>query len=283
MPHRYEEGGEATRCGASRFLRVRKDREVNESSALLQLALRAAMEAGAFLRSRPEGFEIETKSSAIDIATQMDRKAEELIVARILAEREDDGIIAEEGAVRESRSGITWVIDPLDGTVNYLYDLPGWCISIACKDVDGAVVGVVHAPTLENSTWSATRGGGAFLNGRAINVGGESDLSRALIGTGFAYSMEVRREQVRVINDLLPQCRDIRRLGAAAVDLCHVASGSLDGYFEVGLKEWDKAAGELIITEAGGVVSGGENERSRLVAANPALHRRLRAFLSAYE
>lgn len=256
---------------------------MDERAELLQLALRAATEAGAFLRNRPAGFDIETKSTAIDIATQMDRQAEEMIVSRILGERKDDGIIAEEGAARESRSGMTWVIDPLDGTVNYLYDLPGWCVSIACKDVNGTVVGVVHAPTLENTTWSATRGGGAFRNGRPIHVSDENEISRALIGTGFAYSMEVRKDQVRVIQDLLPQCRDIRRMGAAAVDLCHVASGTLDAYFEVGLKEWDKAAGALIIAEAGGVVSGGESEQSRLVASNPALHQRLTSFLSAYK
>jgi len=135
---------------------------------------------------------------------------------------------------------------------------------------------------LEETTWWACRGEGAFRNGESIHVSEESELERALIGTGFAYSMELRKDQVRVINDLLPQCRDIRRLGAAAVDLCHVASGTLDAYFEVGLKEWDKAAGALIIAEAGGVVSGGESESSRLVAANPALHQGLTGFLSAY-
>ncbi len=261
---------------------LREDKDVNESSKLLELALQVAKEAGVFLRNRPDGFSIETKSTAIDIATQMDREAEELIVSRILTARPDDGIIAEEGAARPSKSGLTWVIDPLDGTVNYLYGLAGWCISIACKDSNGTVVGVVHAPTLEETTWWACRGEGAFRNGESIHVSEESELERALIGTGFAYSMELRKDQVRVINDLLPQCRDIRRLGAAAVDLCHVASGTLDAYFEVGLKEWDKAAGALIIAEAGGVVSGGESESSRLVAANPALHHRLTGFLSAY-
>ncbi|MFM8841404.1 MAG: inositol monophosphatase family protein [Actinomycetota bacterium] len=255
---------------------------MNESSGLLALALEVAKDAGAFLQNRPDGFTIETKSTAIDIATQMDRDAEEMIVSKILAARSDDGIIGEEGATRPSTSGLTWVIDPLDGTVNYLYGLPGWCVSIACKDSTGTVVGVVYAPTLEESTWWAVRGGGAFRNGDRIRVGSESELDRALIGTGFAYSLEVRKEQVRVINDLLPQCRDIRRLGAAAVDLCHVASGMLDAYFEVGLKEWDKAAGALIIEEAGGIVTGGESESSRLVAANPALHQRLTGFLSAY-
>ena len=262
---------------------LREDGVVAETSQLMDLALRAAKDAGAFLRNRPANFDIESKSSAIDIATQMDREAEAMIVAQILRERGDDGIIAEEGSSRPSRSGLTWVIDPLDGTVNYLYDLPGWCVSIACKDESGALLGVVHAPTLEGATWSAVRGGGAFRNGDPIRVSGESELERALIGTGFAYSMEVRKDQVRVINDLLPQCRDIRRLGAAAVDLCHVASGTLDAYFEVGLKEWDKAAGALIIAEAGGVVSGGESEDSRLVASNPLLHGRLRDFLANYK
>lgn len=249
---------------------------------LLDLALKVSIDAGKFLRSRPKSFEIDTKSSAIDIATQMDRQAEEMIVSTILATRPDDGVIAEEGAARESKSGFTWVIDPLDGTVNYLYDLPGWCVSVACKDDEGSIVGVVHAPTLENATWHATRGGGAFKNGESVRVGSEVHLNRALIATGFAYSMETRKDQVKVINDLLPLCRDIRRLGAAAVDLCHVASGTLDAYFEVGLKEWDKAAGALIITEAGGVVSGGESENSRLVVGNPAIHEKLVEFLANY-
>lgn len=253
------------------------------ATELLDVAFKVAIEAGKFLRSRPNSFEIDTKSSAIDIATQMDKQAEEMIVATILATRPDDGIIAEEGAARESRSGLTWVIDPLDGTVNYLYDLPGWSVSIACKDGDGAIVGVVHAPTLENATWHAMRGGGAFKNGDPIRVGIEEDLNRALIATGFAYSMETRKDQVKVINDLLPNCRDIRRLGSAAVDLCHVAAGTLDAYFEIGLKEWDKAAGALIVSEAGGLVSGGESESSRLVAGNEAIHGALVEFLSKYK
>lgn len=253
------------------------------ATQLLDLAFKVAIDAGKFLRARPKSFEIDTKSSAIDIATQMDRQAEEMIVSTILASRPDDGIVAEEGAARESKSGFTWVIDPLDGTVNYLYDLPGWCVSVACKDEVGSIVGVVHAPTLENATWHASRGGGAFKNGQPIHVGNENLLSRALIATGFAYSMETRKDQVKVINDLLPLCRDIRRLGAAAVDLCHVASGTLDAYFEVGLKEWDKAAGALIIEEAGGVVSGGENENSRFVVGNPAIHEVLVKFLMQYK
>ncbi len=262
---------------------MRENGRVLDHSKLLELALEVSLEAGRLLRNRPARFEIDTKSSVVDIATQMDRQAEDLIVSSILRARPDDGIVAEEGAARESNSGITWVIDPLDGTVNYLYDLPGWCISIACKDQTGTFLGVVHSPTLENTTWHALRGGGAFKNGTPIRVGSESEINRSLIATGFAYSLELRKDQVKVINDLLPLCRDIRRLGAAAVDLCHVASGTLDAYFEIGLKEWDLAAGAFIIEEAGGIVTGGESENSRLIAGNPVLHEKLSAFLSAYK
>lgn len=210
----------------------------------------------------------------------MDSLAEELIVSRILRARPDDGIVGEEGAAAPSRSGITWVIDPLDGTVNYLYGLPGWCVSIAAKnEADGsAIVGTVYAPSLAMS-WSAQSGSGAFLNGQAIKVSQSESLEESLLATGFSYSRKVRESQARTIERLIPRCRDIRRLGAAAVDLCHVASGAIDGYFEVGLKEWDLAAGALIAREAGALVTGGESEESMVIAANPALHRVLVDFL----
>lgn len=246
---------------------------------LLKLASDVAIEAGALLSKRPSTFEISTKSSAIDIATQMDDAAEKLIVERILAARPRDGIVAEEGAELASSSGITWVIDPLDGTVNYLYGLPGWCVSIAAKDESGASIGVVHAPSL-GMTWQARRGEGASLNGKAIRVSEVSKLESALLATGFSYSRSVRIGQAEAIKRLIPICRDIRRLGAAAADLCHLASGAVDGYFEVGLKEWDLAAGALIATEAGAVVTGGESSESMVIAANPALHTILLDFLN---
>lgn len=247
---------------------------------MLKLALESAVAAGEILMDRPAAFEISTKSSAIDIATQMDEAAERLIVERIRSNRPGDAIVGEEGAQVSGSSGIRWVIDPLDGTVNYLYGLPGWCVSIAAKDREGTVVGVVHAPSL-GMTWQAVRGSGAFLNGQRISTSEVSQLDKALIATGFSYSREVRQGQSEAIKKLIPLCRDVRRLGAAAVDLCHVASGGVDGYFEIGLKEWDLAAGALIATEAGALVTGGESDEVMVIAANPKLHQTLRNFLEA--
>ncbi|MBM3720164.1 MAG: inositol monophosphatase [Actinobacteria bacterium] len=247
---------------------------------LLKLALESAVATGEILMDRPAAFEISTKSSAIDIATQMDEAAERLIVERIRSNRPGDAIVGEEGAQVSGSSGIRWVIDPLDGTVNYLYGLPGWCVSIAAKDREGTVVGVVHAPSL-GMTWQAVRGSGAFLNGKRISTSEVSQLDKALIATGFSYSREVRQGQSEAIKKLIPLCRDVRRLGAAAVDLCHVASGGVDGYFEVGLKEWDLAAGALIATEAGALVTGGESDEVMVIAANSKLHQTLRDFLEA--
>jgi myo-inositol-1(or 4)-monophosphatase len=221
---------------------------------------------------RPATFDISSKSTAIDIATQMDLASEKLIVSALLAARPDDGIIGEEGASRPSRSGITWVIDPVDGTVNYLYGLPGWNISIGAKDEQGRLVGVVHAPTV-NSTWTAMRGKGAWFNESPISCNDPISLDRALIGTGFAYDVRARVEQGRIAAALLPQIRDLRRMGSAAVDLCYVAMGAFDGYFEIGLKEWDSAAGALIAQEAGAIVSVTEGDLT--ICAGPALHPQL--------
>ncbi len=221
---------------------------------LLALAQQIALKAGELLLDRPASWELTSKSTAIDIATQMDVASEKLIVNAILASRPDDGIIGEEGAARESKSGYTWVIDPVDGTVNYFYGLPGWNISIAVKDARGVVVGVVHAPTI-GSTWHATRGGGAFLNSTPIACNEPIELNRALISTGFAYDVQDRINQLDLVNTLVPKIRDIRRMGAAATDICCVATGLVDGYIETGLKEWDLAAASLIATEAGAIVT----------------------------
>jgi myo-inositol-1(or 4)-monophosphatase len=242
---------------------------------LLKLAQEIGAEAGALLMDRPPAFEIESKSTAIDIATQMDKKAEAFIVKSILAVRPDDGIIGEEGASVESNSGITWVIDPLDGTVNYFYGLPGWNVSIAAKDNEGALVGVVTAPTI-NSMWWATRGGGAFYNGSKIQCNNPIELDRALIATGFQYDVAHRATQLEDLVKLVPIARDVRRNGAAAVDLCHVAMGALDAYYESGLKEWDWAAGGLIATEAGATFAQYGQEPTRTtMAAGPELHSRI--------
>lgn len=247
---------------------------------LLSLAQKVGEEAGALLMDRPQAFEIESKSTAIDIATQMDKKAETFIVQSLLAARPDDGIIGEEGASVESKSGITWVIDPLDGTVNYFYGLPGWNVSIAAKDKDGVIVGVVTAPTI-NSTWWASRGGGAFYNGHAIKCTDPIELDRALIATGFQYDVAHRVSQLEDFSKLVPIVRDIRRNGAAAVDLCHVAMGALDAYYEAGLKEWDWSAGGLVATEAGATFKQyGQSPMAISMAAGPHLHAQLEALLA---
>ena len=246
---------------------------------LLELARKVGLDAGALLMERPPAFEIESKSTAIDIATQMDKKAEKFIVESLLAARPDDGIIGEEGSAVESKSGITWVIDPLDGTVNYFYGLPGWNVSIAAKDKDGSIVGVVTAPTI-NSTWWATRGGGAFYNGHQIHCNDPIALDRSLIATGFQYDVSHRISQLEDFSKLVPIVRDLRRNGAAAVDLCHVAMGALDGYYEAGLKEWDWAAGGLVATEAGArFVQYGQEPLRTTLAAGPTLHGQLASLL----
>ena len=246
---------------------------------LVSLAEEVARAAGALLMQRPDSFTFTEKSSAVDFATQMDQQAESLIVKSLLAARPDDGIIAEEGAAQPSKSGITWVIDPIDGTVNYLYGLPGWNISIAAKNQEGVITGVVFAPTI-NSLWKATKGGGAYLNNKAIKCNDPVNLNLALIATGFSYDLELRKEQGARIQKLIPQIRDLRRNGAAAVDLCYVAMGAVDAYFESSLKEWDFAAGGLIATEAGALISGrtgGAPDGDMVVCAGPSLHAQLLA------
>jgi myo-inositol-1(or 4)-monophosphatase len=163
------------------------------------------------------------------------------------------------------------VIDPIDGTVNYLYNMDGWSISIAVKDSDGVCVGVVYSPTI-NSLYTAVRHEGAFLNGKRLSCNDPIELNRALIATGFAYKKAQREIQVAQFNKLILQIRDYRRNGSAAIDICHVASGIVDGYYEIGLHEWDLAAAGLIATEAGATVS----EHGELViAAGPHLHAEL--------
>ncbi|MCX6429517.1 MAG: inositol monophosphatase family protein [Actinobacteria bacterium] len=244
------------------------------SEELLALATEVGEHAGIMLMDRPATFEISSKSVAIDIATQMDKASEKYIVEAILAKRPMDGIIGEEGSERQSQSGITWVIDPVDGTVNYLYGIPGWSISIAAKDEHGVLAGIVHAPSI-SSTWTALQGGGAWFNGSSISVNDPVELDRALIGTGFAYDVRKRFEQGRVAADLLPQIRDLRRMGSAAVDICHVAMGRFDGYYESGLFEWDRAAASLIATEAGALFS--TNASGVAFCAGPYLYPRLKA------
>jgi myo-inositol-1(or 4)-monophosphatase len=258
--------------------------------ALRDLAVSVAREAGELLASRAGRVEVAaTKSSPTDVVTEMDRRSEELIRSRILAVRPSDAILGEEGGQIGSSDGAParWVIDPLDGTVNYLYGLPDWAVSVAVE-VKGRVAGgevgrkivagAVFVP-VRGEMFSASDGGGAWLEsagaGRVrLQCPPGVALDRALIGTGFGYLAARRQVQGAVVAALLPQLRDIRRAGVASVDLCAVAAGRLDGFYERGLNYWDWAAGALVASEAGAVVGGLHGapvSESMTVVAGPGL------------
>ncbi|HVF52389.1 MAG TPA: inositol monophosphatase family protein [Actinomycetota bacterium] len=254
---------------------------------LLEIALEAAEAAGRLLTERFEGpaSGVTTKSSPTDLVSDADRAAEELIVGHLRKHRPNDGILAEEGGRVDVDSGITWVIDPLDGTVNYLFDIPVWAVSIAARDATGNVAGVIHDPN-RDETFAATCGGGATLNGVAIRVSDKTTLDDALIGTGFSYEADIRRVQAEVLARVLPLVRDIRRAGSAALDLASLSCGRLDGFYEATMGEWDKAAGVLIATEAGARITELRNPRgvdNGVVAANPELHPKLAALVDREE
>jgi len=213
---------------------------------------------------------VDVKSSSTDMVSDADREAEQAIVELLQAERPDDGILGEEGADEAAASGRRWVIDPLDGTTNFLYSYPAWAVSVALEDADGSLAGVVFDPS-RGEMFAAERGGGATLNGEPIRVRTGASLDRALIATGFGYDADRRGRQAEVLRTVLPAVRDVRRAGAAAIDLAWVAAGRLDGYWERGLHRWDWAAGRLLVTEAGGEVRDLEDGPHGLVAAEPAL------------
>ena len=258
---------------------------MHDVEALLDLAVDVAGRAGLLLlEDAPErAADVSTKSSRTDMVTAVDRASEALIVGTIEKERPDDGVLGEEGSHRPGTSGVRWIIDPLDGTTNYLYGYPIFSVSIGIE-VDGEVVaGVVNHPSL-GETFTAVRGKGARCNGRPIAVSGKDDLATALIGTGFAYDPERRGEQAGWLRQVLPAVRDIRRGGAASIDLCWVACGRLDGFYEAGLAPWDVAAGAVIAGEAGGEVTdfaGGRVRPGSVVAASPAIAEPLRQLLAA--
>ncbi|MFD9392612.1 inositol monophosphatase family protein [Streptomyces sp. NPDC060000] len=258
---------------------------------LLELAKKAARRAGELLRDgRPADLAVAaTKSSPIDVVTEMDIAAEKLITGLISEHRPDDGFLGEEGASSAGSSGIRWVIDPLDGTVNYLYGLPTWSVSIAAEQDGETVVGVVGIP-MRGETYHAVRGGGAWVTGpregeRALSCRPAAPLDQALVSTGFNYVTEVRAHQADVAQRLIPLLRDIRRSGSAAVDLCDVAAGRLDGYYERGLHPWDLAAGDLIAREAGALTGGRPGERPArdlTVAATPGVFEPLQRLLEEF-
>ncbi|NBE50219.1 inositol monophosphatase family protein [Streptomyces boluensis] len=239
---------------------------------LLELAVEAAERAGTFLRDgRPEDLGVAaTKTSAVDVVTEMDIASEKLITGFLADRRPDDGFLGEEGASVTGSSGVQWVIDPIDGTVNYLYGRPAWAVSIAARKDGETLVGVVHVP-MQGETFRAALGDGAHVNERELRVGTAPTFAQTLLGTGFGYLEERRVRQAEVVGKLIPQVRDIRRGGSAAIDLCDVAYGRLDAYYERGLNPWDFAAGDLIAREAGALVGGrpGDGPSEELTVAAP--------------
>ena len=222
---------------------------------LLDLAVEAAVETAEMVRlRRREGVEVAaTKSSPVDVVTEVDRAAEQLIFRRLMAARPEDGFLGEEGASSVSTSGVVWIVDPIDGTVNFLYGIPQYSVSIAAA-LDGEPVAGVVVNVESGERFTATRGGGSFLDGVRLRVGRDGappSLSQRLVGTGFSYLADVKMKQTVAVSALLHEVRDIRRMGSAALDLCSVACGRLDAYVEEGLNPWDMAAGGLVATEAG--------------------------------
>ena len=261
--------------------------ELLAAHALLPLAWTAGLRAGAFLRDdRPDDLVIDTKSTASDVVSAMDRDAEAMIIADLLRPRPDDGFLGEEGGERPGTSGVRWIVDPLDGTVNYLHRLPMWGVSIAAE-VDGRTeVGVVHVPEFGES-YLAARGAGAWLvredRGERLTGSDCASLPAAIVATGFGYAAERRRRQAEVVQGLIGQISDVRRMGCAVVDFCWLARGRVDAYYECGLNAWDIAAGALIAQEAGMSVTGmvDDDVSAFMVAAAPDIARPLRAALGA--
>jgi myo-inositol-1(or 4)-monophosphatase len=251
---------------------------------LLVLAERMAVEAASLLVAGLEvaRTEVSTKTTGTDMVTEMDRASEALIVDAIRAARPGDGILGEEGAEHPTTTGVRWVIDPIDGTTNYLFGFPGFAVSVAAE-IDGAsAVGVVHDP-LHRDVFTAVRGRGAWRNGARLQLKPWSDLPTALVATGFAYAPDRRARQADVLRQVLPRVRDIRRMGAASVDLCSVACGRVDAYYERGLGPWDLAAGALIAAEAGaqlGDLDGGPASGDFVLATRPGLFEPLRRLLA---
>ena len=266
-----------------------------ELAELERVAIDAVLEAGRLIvDERPDDLGVsKTKSSATDVVTVMDQRAQDLLRSRLDAARPHDGFLGEEEGGAEARSHITWVVDPIDGTVNYLYGVPAYAVSVAAVVGDPRVPGrwrpvagaVVNPVTGE--LFHARAGGGARLrrgDGTPVELtmSESPDIGHALVGTGFGYAANRRAWQAAVLLEVIPHIRDIRRIGSAALDICAVAAGTLDGYFERGLNPWDMAAAWLVLTEAGGVFTGLDGAApasAMVVAAGPALHSGLEALV----
>lgn len=242
--------------------------EAFDARLLEQVAVDAALAAGRLVvDERPDALGVAaTKSSATDVVTEMDRRSEELLQDVLARHRPGDGLLGEEGAGVRGTTGITWVVDPIDGTVNYLYEIPAYAISVAACTGDPEdperlvpVAGAVLNP-VTGELFHARADGPAVLEhggrSRELAVSTRTDLATSLLGTGFGYDAAKRRRQGALVAELLDSVRDIRRIGSAALDLCSVGAGRLDVYYESGLHPWDRLAGQLVVERAGGVVRG---------------------------
>ena len=249
-----------------------------EFAAELLVARRAAAEAAALIVARDGAAEVREKERA-DLVTAVDEAAERAVIARIRAHCPGDGIVAEETAAAALHAGRRWIVDPIDGTNNFVHGYPFTCVSIAFADDAGPAAAVVHAPLL-GEVFHAVRGGGAFLNDAPIRVSATDAPRRALLATGFPFKAGKGRLEpyFRLVADVMADAQDVRRAGSAALDLAYVAAGRVEGYFELGLSPWDIAAGALLVTEAGGTVGGwpgdrrGPVETGRVLASNGLLH-----------
>lgn len=260
------------------------------SDELLGLAVRVATAAADRAQTlRTQGVTVSAlKSSPTDVVTLADRETEAYLRAEILRARPHDGLLGEEDGSITSRSGLTWVLDPIDGTVNYLYGIPAWAVSVAVVEGDPdpahwRTLACCVVNPLAGEVYAAAASGGATLNGQTLRLAPKTDLAEALVATGFGYAEAKRLSQAEVLARLIGRIRDIRRIGAASLDLCGVAAGRLDAFYESGLNPWDHAGGALIAREAGAVVGGlaeGTPEGAEMtVAANPGLADQLRQLL----
>ena len=252
---------------------------------LLAVARPIAVEVGERLLASfdGDGPTVDHKSTETDLVTDLDLWSEAFITERLLAARPDDTVMGEEGAAVAGTSEVTWWVDPIDGTVNFVHGMPGFNISIAAVVDDRPVAGVVVSP-LHHDVFEAHIGGGAFRNGQAVRCAQPASLAQSVIGTGFSYEAPRRLRQAEILAALIGDIADIRRIGGSAVDLCSVACGRLDGYWEVGLHRWDHSAGELIAREAGARVegvAGGVPGEELVVAAPPVIFDDLMALLVA--
>ena len=245
----------------------------------LSLARHAAFLAAAEIAARFGTLDHADFKGIVDPVTEADRAAEEVIVSILADNRPDDGILAEEGGAADSASGRRWVVDPLDGTVNFVHGFPQVAVSIGLEDDSGPLVAVIR-DAIRNDEFTAIRGEGAFLDGEPMRVSGRTELGRSLVSTGFAYDRQQRAgEYLAVVDAVMRRARGIRRGGSAALDLAWVACGRLDAHWEFNLAPWDVAAGRLLVTEAGGTVTasdGGPATHHDIVASNGGVHEELR-------